>query len=397
MGLLSRFAYDAEDSDETRLEKQSIFLVAVSCCVAGLIWSATYLHFFGPGLNSLLPLVFVALVGSALVVSHLTRRHRFAIVAQIVGILYVPSLLQWNIGGVFDSGLVIAWALCAPIIALMFYSLRQSAVWLLLYLFNLVITVVFDDFFASRAQVLTQDTRTLFLLMNLGVSAAVVFIFASYFVSTAVSERQEANRLLLNILPKPVAQALKQRRGVVADHHHDVSVLFADIVGFSAYAGQISPQDLVSQLNQIFVRFDDLVQRHGLEKIKTIGDAYLVVGGAPQPSADHVAKVALLALDMLDSVKAVSKSDGSAFAMRIGLHCGPVVAGVIGKSKFAYDLWGDTVNVASRMESTSTENTIQVSQAVRDRLEGRFVFDRREPIEIKGKGVVQTYYLRGVA
>lgn len=395
MNPMSRFAYDVNDSDEIRLEKQSIFLVACSCCIAGVLWSLTYLHFFGPGLVTALPLVFSTVVGSALVVSHLRRDHRFAIYAQLIGIIYVPTMLQWNIGGAFDSGLVIAWGLCGPITALMFFSPAKSAFWLGLYLLNIVITAVADDRFAAQALQVADDTRVLFFLMNLGVSAIVVFVFASYFVATAIKERSKANQLLLNILPASVAQTLKRRSGVIAEHHENVSVLFADIVDFTRYAAQTSPQELVSRLNSIFIRFDDLAAGQGLEKIKTIGDAYMVVGGAPQPAPAHLEAMARLALQMIETVRDLNRAQGTNFAIRIGLHCGPVVAGVIGKSKFAYDLWGDTVNVASRMESSGRENSIHVSEAVHEALQDRFLFEERATVELKGKGVVKSFFLLG--
>ena len=227
-----------------------------------------------------------------------------------------------------------------------------------------MITVVFDDFFSMHAHQVSETTQIIVFIMNLSVSSLVVFIFASYFVTSAVNEREKANRLLLNILPSKAAQDLKTHGGVIAEQYDDVSVLFADIVDFTRYSSAISPDQLVTKLNEIFSRFDDLTDRYGLEKIKTVGDAYMVVGGLPEPKPGHAETIAALALDMLSTIKEIEKEDGVSFSLRIGIHTGPVVAGVIGKSKFAYDLWGDTVNVASRMESSGTENSIQVSEAV---------------------------------
>ena len=205
-----------------------------------------------------------------------------------------------------------------------------------------------------------------------------MFIFASIFVTSAVSERENANRLLLNILPLKVAQLLKSREGVIAERYDDVSVLFADIVDFTRYARAKPPDQLVTKLNEIFFRFDELTDHAGLEKIKTVGDAYMVVGGVPEPKSGHAETIAFLALDMLSTIKEIEREEGAPFSLRIGIHIGPVVAGVIGKRKFAYDLlWGDTVNIASRMESSGTANTIQVSEAVYEILKDKFQFKKR--------------------
>lgn len=190
-----------------------------------------------------------------------------------------------------------------------------------------------------------------------------LFFFAGYFVTSAINEREKANKLLLNILRRKAAQVLKTQQGVIAEQYDDVTVLFADIVNFTQYASHVSAEQLVGKLNEIVFRFDELKDHHGLEKIKTIGDAYMVAGGLPEPKPGHGEAIAALALDMLATIKKTERANGVSFSLRIGMHRGPVVAGVIGKRKFAYDLWGDTVNIASRMESSGTENSIQVSDS----------------------------------
>ena len=256
-----------------------------------------------------------------------------------------------------------------------------------------MITVVFDDFFSMHGHQVAENTKIFFFVMNLCVSSLVVFVFASYFVTSAVSERENANRLLLNILPLKVAQLLKSREGVIAEKYDDVSVLFAYIVDFTRYSRAKPPDQLVSKLNEISFRFDELTDRAGLEKIKTVGDAYMVVGGVPEPKSRHAETIAVLALDMLSAIKEIERDEGASFSLRIGIHIGPVVAGVIGKSKFAYDLWGDTVNIASRMESSGTANSIQVSEAVYGILKEKFQFKKRGTVDIKGVGPMETFYL----
>ncbi len=196
MSIRASFAFDPEDTREVHLEKMAVLLVAGACCAAGVVWSATSWLVFGWGVIAALPLAFVVVVGTSLIVSHLTRDHRYAIHAQIVSIVYIPALIQWLVGGLFDSGVVLIWALLGPLCALMFLSDRWARAWLGLYLANVVITVLFRDFFAARAIDVAPSTRAFFLLLNLAVGSLVVFIFARYYVKTAIREQAKANRLL---------------------------------------------------------------------------------------------------------------------------------------------------------------------------------------------------------
>ena len=207
--------------------------------------------------------------------------------------------------------------------------------------------------------------------------------------------QQKSERLLLNILPRPIVARLKEIDGPIAEHFEEVTVLFADIVGFTSFASSMSPLKLVGLLNRIFSQFDQLVEKHDLEKIKTIGDAYMVVGGLPVPREDHASAVADMALDMIRAIASVKVEASEPLQMRIGMHIGPVVAGTIGTKKFSYDLWGDTVNVASRMESLGEAGKIQATAALYDRLKDKYIFAERGQISVKGKGEMITYWLKG--
>lgn len=206
-------------------------------------------------------------------------------------------------------------------------------------------------------------------------------------------EQEKAESLLLNILPSTIAQQLKAQKSTIAENFTEVTVLFADIVGFTKIAASITPSKLVEILNLIFSEFDQLVGKHNLEKIKTIGDAYMVVGGLPLPSNNHAKSIARMALDMQEAISQVSSRTEQNFSLRIGIHTGPVVAGVIGKKKFSYDLWGDTVNIASRMESHSLPGKIQVSEVTYRLLQDQYLFEERGQIYIKGMGQMNTYFL----
>lgn len=209
-------------------------------------------------------------------------------------------------------------------------------------------------------------------------------------------EYQRSESLLTNILPATVAQRLKDRSGsVIADKYDDASILFADIAGYTERASDTPPEELVAFLDDLYTRLDALVTRHGLEKVKTSGDAYMVVSGVPEPRSDHLEALADLALDIAEAVAGLTDSRRRAVPLRIGLACGPVVAGVVGSQRFFYDVWGDAVNVASRMESTVAVGRIQVPDDVYRRLHARYLFEERGDVEVKGKGVMHTWYLVG--
>jgi adenylate cyclase len=209
------------------------------------------------------------------------------------------------------------------------------------------------------------------------------------------AEREKSESLLLNILPEAVARRLMQEQRTIAESFTEVTVLFADIVGFTQLSSGIPPHELVALLNHVFSTFDQLAEQYQLEKIKTIGDAYMVVGGLPVHRHDHTEAIAAMALDMQAAIAKVRTSQGTTLQLRIGINTGPVIAGVIGIKKFIYDLWGDTVNVASRMESNGLAGYTQVTDAVYERLKHSYVFEERGNIHVKGKGEMRTYLLKG--
>ena len=210
------------------------------------------------------------------------------------------------------------------------------------------------------------------------------------------AEYERSERLLTNILPATIAQRLKDpSRNIIADKYDDASILFADIAGYTKRASDTTPSDLVRFLDRLYTDMDALVDRHGLEKVKTSGDSYMVVSGVPEPRDDHIEALACLALDMADAVADLKDPQGRQVPLRIGLAAGPVVAGVVGARKFFYDVWGDAVNVAARMETTDVEGRIQVPQDVYERLNHAFLLEERGEVDIKGKGLMHTWYLVG--
>lgn len=393
MSLAHRFAHDPNDPEDVLSEKVAIFLVAASCCVAGLVWSAMYWAVFGWGVIAALPLSFTVIVGASLALAHFTKAHRIAVYAQLICIIYVTALIQWNIGGLFESGFVLAWAFCGPVGALFFFSFRRSIPWFLLYLANLVITVVFDDYFAARGAPVSDGARTLFFVMNLSISSLVVFVFAGYFVNAAATQRKRADALLLNILPREIAPILKSGQQTIAQRYDSASVLFADIVGSTPLFAGLKAEEVVDWLNEIFSMFDRVIERNGAEKIRTIGDNYMVAAGVPTARPDHAEVIARVGLEMARGLEALPPRHGRRIQFRLGIHSGPLVAGVIGESKFQYDLWGDTVNVAARMESHGEPGRVQISDSTRLLIEHAFECECRGTIPIKGRGEMLTWFL----
>ena len=208
-------------------------------------------------------------------------------------------------------------------------------------------------------------------------------------------EQMKTEKLMLNILPKPIAERLKKGEKNISGSYPEVTILFSDLVGFTKMSSQKSAADLVKLLNDLFSRFDKRGENLGLEKIKTIGDAYMAVGGLPIPRSDHAEIVADMALGMFEDLAAFNAENNAELNMRIGLNSGPVVAGVIGFTKFSYDLWGNTVNTASRMESTSLPGRIQISPATQEALNDKFILEERELMECKGLGQIMTHFLNG--
>jgi adenylate cyclase len=215
------------------------------------------------------------------------------------------------------------------------------------------------------------------------------------YLQQLVAEQEKSERLLLNVLPQRIAERLKSGQQVIADSYPDVTVLFADIVDFTPLSAQVAPADVVAILNRVFSTFDQLAERYGLEKIKTLGDSYMLAGGLPDPRPDHAEAVAEMALAMRREAARIVAPGHGPVRLRIGLHSGPVVAGVIGIRKFIYDLWGDAVNTASRMESQGLPDCIQVTEPTYERLRDRYCFSPRGPLEVKGKGAMMTYMLTG--
>jgi class 3 adenylate cyclase len=299
--------------------------------------------------------------------------------------LVLPFALQWTLGGFVNSSAVSLWALIGAFAAVYLFEPGRAVPWFIAFLALVVVSGVVDGVIAPSAPPIPDGVRTAFFVLNVTCVALVAYLLLQHFVRQREAARAASEALLLNILPRQVAERLKVGGEVVADGHAEVTVLFADIVDFTPFAEREGPRAVVDLLDALFSAFDELTQRHGLEKIKTIGDAYMVVGGLPDPRPDHAEAVADMALEMLDVAGRWTTGSGP-LRLRIGIDTGPVIAGVIGRRKFSYDLWGDTVNTASRMESHGEPDTIQLSPRAAAVLDRSFIVEKRAAVEVKGKG-----------
>jgi guanylate cyclase len=391
-----------EATRDERLRAGALILASVVIGLVSFLWIGTYLA-YGYLDSAAIPFAYQVVTVLGLVVLSRTKRFDVFRTTQLALFLILPALLQITLGGFVGSSGMVLWAVMTPLAALAMQGFRGAVPWLIAFFVVLIALAVIDPRLADDPAEFSRALVVLFIVLNLSGLTIGAFVLLGYFVHQSelarqalALEQERSERLLLNVLPATIAARLKDDQGVIAEHHDAVTVLFADLVGFTAHSARMPPAELVRVLDRIFTAFDHLVDGAGLEKIKTIGDAYMVVGGLPEPRDDHAQAVARTALAMRDEVAAIARGDGPDWLqVRIGIDSGPVVAGVIGRRKFIYDLWGDTVNTASRMESHSVPGQIQVTARAARAIGDGFAFEPRGTIDVKGKGPMQTQLLLG--
>jgi len=380
------------DSDETRGQKVALTLAASTVIGLAVIWVATYAA-LGIYLAAAIPFTYQLVSLTSLVVFARTKSYRFLRSSQAVLMTALPFLLQWSLGGYVASSAVSLWALVAVFGTLFFFSVDASIPWFIAFAALTVFSGVIEPTLAQQPAPIPDPLRVAFFVLNVMGVALTAYVLLQFAVRAQDQAFARSEGLLLNVLPRTIAERLKRTPGVIAESHPEVTVLFADVVAFTPFTERTAPERVVGALDEIFSAFDGLAQHHGLEKIKTIGDAYMVAAGLPLARADHAEAMAQMAQDMLAEFTRVREALGLDLAIRIGMESGPVVAGVIGRHKFAYDLWGDTVNTASRMESYGVPGRIQVGEGAHQRLQDTHRFEDRGEIEVKGKGRIRAYLL----
>ena len=401
-----------EDDAELRLKKSLLVFATGLVCLGSMLWVFLYGQ-MGPQFSVTAPLVFQLLLAGNLLLYFQTGNFNFFRYSQLALFLFAPFAVQWSIGNFITASGTSLWGLLAPIGAVLFFGPRESIAWFIAYIAMTALSGFFDYFLAgnqiSSAVHIPVQTSVFFFALNFAAISSIVYLLLRYAViekdQTQANlaythqllqlEQEKSERLLLNILPGPVAERLKQQSQTIADGFADVTVMFVDIVNFTRVAEGMTPQQVFSMLNGIFSSFDELAEQYGMEKIKTIGDAYMVAGGLNNESCNYTRAIADLAIAMRELLQRDFSVNAMHLDVRIGIGTGPVVAGVVGKKKFIYDLWGDTVNLASRITSEGVPGMIQVDETTYRRLAEHFDFHPPQTIYLKGKGNTVVYRLLG--
>jgi adenylate cyclase len=396
---LSGIGVRPEDDDDLRAKKTLLVLLAVLILPVSLVWGSLYLGF--GSMVGVIPFIYLAVSIGSLVVYARTGNFRSLLVTQLLDVMLTTTIGQMLIGGFLPSGGVALWGGLAPLGALLFVEVREAFRWFVAFVIVFVVTGVLGEALFPNADLPVWFTTTMLALNIVGTSAIAFTVLASFAkerneaLTALRAEQARSEGLLISILPRSIAERLKASTQPIADHVDSASILFADLVNFTPMSERLPAGQVVGMLDDLFSRFDALAERHGLEKIKTIGDCYMAAAGVPDPHPDHARRAALLALDMLDTVASWTLPDRSHLELRIGINSGPVIAGVIGTKRFLYDLYGDAVNTASRMETHSEPGEIQITSATHELLKDEFECRPRGTIPVKGKGQMETWYLVG--
>jgi guanylate cyclase len=391
VALAGRIGADPLESSDAALKRRLLVLMSVGTLPMTVLWSVIYfaagapLAASAPAVYSLITPINTALLGW----THNFRLYRFV---QLLMTLVLPWVVMMSLGGFKESSAVIIWAALCPVVSLLVEDLRRTVLWIVGFVLLLIVSAFLQPYLPRSG--LPEAFVTWFFALNLGSVIAIVFALLYYFVGQRNFFQERSETLLLNILPKEISEALKTDRSAIAAHYESASVLFADVVGFTPMAATMTPLRLVNLLNDVFQCFDDLVEKHDLEKIKTIGDCYMVAAGVPRERPDHAAALVQLAIDMREAVATRTFGDRK-LGFRFGINSGPVVAGVIGRKKFIYDLWGAAVNVASRMESQGASGTIQITRSTHDLMEDQFDCESAGTIKVKGGAEMEVWRVLG--
>ena len=391
---IARIGSDPNDDDNIRLQKSLLVICAFPFMLAGVVWGVMYV-FANEPLAGAIPLSYSLISLLSLIYFGQTRQYSFFRFSQLALILLLPFWLMIALGGFFNGSAVVLWALICPMGALLFDEPHHAPRWFFAFL-GLVVLSGFLQPYVRADNNLSSALVIFFFVINLVRVGSLVFMMVFYFVGQKNMFQQKSEALLLNILPKEIAAILKNESRTIADHYDEASVLFADMVGFTPLSAQLPPVEMVELLNEVFSFFDSLLDKYGVEKIRTIGDSYMVASGVPRGRPDHAQALVRMALDMRDYISTHTFHNGQHVNFRIGINSGSMIAGVIGSRKFVYDVWGDAVNIASRMESHGLGGTIQITQATYELIKDEFVCEPRGTVTVKGKGEMEVWLVTGV-
>ena len=394
------------DSEEEKLQKTLLIFACGLMGFAAMLWLAIY-HAMGIRYSATVPLVYLLVSATTLAVYLWNLDLAFFRFAQTSLYLFVPFIMQWSIGSYVTSSGVVLWALLAPIGVMIFQGPKQSVPWFFAYIVMTAMSGFFDYYLAygnDRQVGMPLQTIAVFFVLNFAAMSTIVYMLVNYFVRGSERlkreldrqhglvkiEQEHSERLLLNVLPAHIAERLKRDPSAIADGLADCTVMFADLTAFTRLAEELPPGKLVALLNEVFSWFDRLADDYGLEKIKTIGDAYMVAGGLFDQSSRYTEAVADMALEIQGKIATHKTPSGEPLGIHIGIGTGPVVAGVIGVKKFIYDLWGNTVNMASRL-TDAPGGGIVIDAATQRRLSGRYQFEGPKTLTVKGQRQIVSY------
>lgn len=388
------------DSDEEQLRKALLMGGSLLILPVASLWALLYAY-FGEWPAALITAAYAAIDLAGMVHMARTGRRRPLALVQALCTLFLPFFLTILLGGLAQSSALIVGALMAPLGALLYFE-RGAATQLFAGFVALVALSGLINPVILRENGLPLSLKLVFFVFNIVIVSSLAFFQLRAFVRQRDDalrmlrlEQDKSESLLCNILPRAIANVLKNEPQTIAERYDAVSILFADVVGFTPLSTTVEAAEMVTLLNEIYTHFDNVVDRYGLEKIRTMGDGYMVASGVPEARPDHAQALAAAALDMMAFLDQWPSPYARDFQFRMGMNSGPVLAGVIGRKKFSYDVWGDPVNVASRMESHGVPGRIQVSRDTYELLRDDFTFERRGEIAIKGKGLMETWYLTG--
>ena len=416
MVSLGRRVISSEDSEQEKLNKTLAIFASGLMGFGAMLWLAIYWA-MGIKFSATVPLSYLVISAVSLGLYLWKRNFEMFRFIQVSLFLFVPFIMQWSIGSYVSSSGVMLWALLAPVGVMIFQGPRDSLPWFFAYIVMTAISGFFDYYLGDGVQQgVTMQSVAVFFSLNFAAVSTIVYLLISYFVNQRdklqarldeqfkllQEEQGKSERLLLNILPGPIAQRLKEQHTTIADGFSDVTVMFADIINFTRLSEEMPPKFMVTLLNEVFSHFDQLAEKYGLEKIKTIGDAYMVAGGLDEhhvaqgiaaSDRDYCGAICGMATEMRDYMATLSGIRKARLQIHVGIGTGPVVAGVIGMKKFIYDLWGDTVNIASRVTEQAAPSTILVDATTYRRVRNQFEFDGPHTLNVKGKGEITVYRL----
>ena len=400
VGIVARLSANPDDSSDIRLQKTIVVASAVMMSMGGIVWGIICVAFSEPWVSAV-PFGYFVISVINIIAFRLFDRFRTFRFTHILTSLLLPFFMMVALGGFINSGAVVFWSLVAPVGAVLVTGQREARLWFLAFAGVVVLGGALEPF-ARADNDLPSEVITVFFVLNVLAPSSLAIVVLRYFLrekDTAMRllgvEREKSEDLLLNVLPLEIATELKENGRVVARRFDAVSVMFADIVGSTQLTVRLAPEELIDVLNRVFTRFDQITDRYGAEKIRTIGDNYMAATGVPHPSPSHATDLANMALDMMESITSINAAGNVNVQFRIGLNTGPVIAGVVGQRKFHYDIWGDAVNTASRMESQGVPGKIQITRGMKELLEKDFVCVARGTVDIKGTGDTDCWFLEG--